>query len=126
MTNTPEPSHYKWADVPSKVLSEHVVQQIVAGNEMMLSQLTLLKDAVVQKHAHPNEQFTCILKGALLFRLGEQQEREVIVNAGEVLHIPANVPHSAFALEDTLDLDIFTPPRSDWLRIGGEDYFKSS
>jgi quercetin dioxygenase-like cupin family protein len=116
-------SHHKWADVPSKVLNEYVAQQLVTGNDMMLSQLTLLKGASVKEHSHPNEQFTCILKGALRFRLGEQLEREVTVRAGEVLHIPANVPHSAFALEDTLDLDIFSPPRSDWMQPGGEDYF---
>jgi quercetin dioxygenase-like cupin family protein len=126
MADSTKPSHYKWEDIPSKILSKYVTQQIVPGDQMMLSQLSLLKNAVVQKHAHPNEQFTCILKGSLLFRFGEQDEHEVVVSAGEVLHIPANVPHSAFALEDTLDLDIFTPPRSDWLRIGGEDYFKNS
>jgi quercetin dioxygenase-like cupin family protein len=124
MQNLTDPSHYKWDDVSSKKLGEHVIQQIVAGNDMMLSQLTLLKGAHVQKHSHPNEQFTCILKGSLLFRLGDQLEREITVRANEVLHIPANVPHSAVALEDTLDLDIFTPPRADWLRAGGEDYFK--
>jgi quercetin dioxygenase-like cupin family protein len=56
--------------------------------------------------------------------LGDDLEQSFIVRAGEVLHIPANVPHCAFAIEDTIDLDIFSPPREDWLRPGGEDYFK--
>jgi quercetin dioxygenase-like cupin family protein len=123
MTRLTDPSHYRWQETPAKVLNEHVPQQIVSGNDMMLSQLTLQKGAVVDRHSHPNEQFTCILTGALMFRLGEQLDREIVVRAGEVLHIPANVPHSAFALEDTLDLDIFSPPRADWALAGGADYF---
>jgi quercetin dioxygenase-like cupin family protein len=76
----------------------------------------------VPRHSHHNEQFTYIVEGALHFRLGEQGEREVTVSAGEVLHIPAHVPHEATALEDTLDVDIFSPPRQDWLD-GTDSYF---
>jgi quercetin dioxygenase-like cupin family protein len=90
---------------------------------MMLSRLTLKAGAQVSRHSHPNEQFTCILEGALEFRLGEDLEQATTVRAGEVLHIPANVPHCALALEDTIDLDIFSPPRQDWMQPGGEDYF---
>jgi quercetin dioxygenase-like cupin family protein len=116
-------SHYKWKDLPTKTLSSEVMQQLIIGDEMMLSQLTLKKGAVVKTHAHSNEQITCILSGSLQFTLGEAGEQKVIVSAGEVLHIPSNLPHSALALEDTVDLDIFTPPRTDWLIPGGEDYF---
>jgi quercetin dioxygenase-like cupin family protein len=117
-------SHHNWKDLPVKTLDPKITQEIVQGNDMMLSRLILKAGAQVSRHSHPNEQFTCILEGALEFRLGDDLEQSTIVRAGEVLHIPANVPHCAFALEDTVDLDIFSPPRQDWLKPGGEDYFK--
>ena len=64
---------------------------------------------------HENEQFTYILEGALRFWIGAEDGEEIVVRAGEVLHIPSNVPHKAVAIEDTLDLDVFVPPRADWL-----------
>jgi quercetin dioxygenase-like cupin family protein len=77
----------------------------------------------VPRHSHENEQVTYILSGALRFWIGEDESQEVVVRAGEVLHIPANLPHKAEALEDTLDLDVFSPPRQDWLD-GTDDYFR--
>ena len=88
----------------------------------MLAQVFLKKGAVVPKHSHDNEQLTYILEGALHFRIGENLEREVIVRAGEVLVLPSHVPHEATALEDTLDVDVFCPPRQDWLD-GTDSYF---
>jgi quercetin dioxygenase-like cupin family protein len=82
---------------------------------MMIAHVYLKKGCVVPKHSHENEQITYILEGALLFTLGEEQNVEVTVSAGEVLTIPSNLPHMAVALEDTLDVDIFNPPRQDWL-----------
>jgi quercetin dioxygenase-like cupin family protein len=82
----------------------------------------LKKDALVPQHSHHNEQITYILTGALHFYIGANREREVIVREGEVLHIPSNVPHEARALEDTLDVDVFNPPRQDWLD-GTDSYF---
>jgi quercetin dioxygenase-like cupin family protein len=82
---------------------------------MMLAQVYLDKGCIVPKHSHENEQITWIVEGALRFWIGENGEEEVIVRAGEVLHIPSNVPHKAEALEDTLDVDIFSPIRQDWL-----------
>ncbi len=89
----------------------------------MLAHVYLAKGVVVAEHSHENEQFTYVLEGALLFRLGEDQSEDVVVRAGDVLHIPSNVPHSAEALEDTLDLDVFVPPRQDWL-TGADDYLR--
>ena len=81
----------------------------------MLAHVYLDKGAIVPKHQHENEQLTYILDGCLRFRIGEDQLEEVVVRAGEVLVIPSNVPHSAEAIEDTLDVDVFCPPRQDWL-----------
>ncbi len=89
----------------------------------MLAHLYLEKGALVHRHSHDNEQFTYILKGALRFNLGEDGSEEVVVREGEVLHIPSNLPHSVEALEDTIDLDVFTPIRHDWLE-GKDSYFR--
>ena len=91
----------------------------------MLAHVYLKKGALVPQHHHENEQMTYILEGSLHFYLGEDEKEEVVVSAGEVLHIPSNLPHKAIALEDTLDVDVFTPPRQDWLD-GTDDYLRST
>jgi unsaturated pyranuronate lyase len=104
--------HYTWDGVPLEVMSEVISRKVISGQKAMVAQVFLKKDAVVPEHHHESEQITYILEGALKFELEGQ---EVIVRQGEVLHIPSNVPHRAVALEDTLDLDIFSPIRTDWL-----------
>ena len=81
----------------------------------MIAQIYFEEGDDVPQHAHANEQITYILKGALRFWLGEDGQREIVVRAGEVLVIPSELPHRALALEETLDVDVFTPPRQDWL-----------
>jgi len=78
---------------------------------------------VVPRHQHHDEQITYVLEGALRFTLGSDGGQRVDVLAGEVLHIPSDLPHSAEALEDTLDVDIFDPPRQDWLD-GTDQYLR--
>jgi len=104
--------HYTWDSVPLEVMSEVISRKVISGQKAMVAQVFLKKDAVVPEHQHESEQITYIMEGALKFELEGQ---EVIVRQGEVLHIPSNVPHRAVALEDTLDLDIFSPIRTDWL-----------
>jgi quercetin dioxygenase-like cupin family protein len=82
---------------------------------MMLAHVYLKKGCIVPKHSHENEQLTYILEGALKFKIGEDGAEEIVVSAGEVLLIPSNIPHMAEALEETLDVDVFSPPRQDWL-----------
>ena len=106
---------YRWEDMPKERLSDSLSRRLVAADRMMLAHVYLDKGCVVPKHAHDNEQLTYILEGALHFWIGENGEEEVTVRAGEVLVIPSNVPHMAEALEDTLDVDVFSPPRQDWL-----------
>ena len=115
-------NHVKWDDIERETVTNDIARKLFTGERMMLAQVFLEKGAIVPKHSHENEQLTYILSGALHFRLGENLEREVIVRAGEVLAIPAHEPHEAVALEDTLDLDVFTPPRQDWLD-GSDGYF---
>jgi len=101
--------------MPREQVSDQLSRRLITGDRMMLAHVYLDKGCIVPKHSHENEQLTYILKGALRFEIGEDGAEEIIVRAGEVLHIPSNVPHKAEALEDTLDVDIFSPPRQDWL-----------
>ncbi len=104
--------HYTWDKMETEVMSECIGRKIIAGEKAMVAQVFLKKGAVVPEHVHEAEQITYILQGALRFQLEGQ---EITVHAGEVLRIPSNVPHRAVAVEDTLDIDIFSPLRYDWL-----------
>jgi len=106
---------YRWEDLKAEPLKAGLTRRLITGNRMMIAHVYLKKGVEVPRHAHENEQITYILEGTLKFHLGADGEREVIVHAGEVLVIPSYLPHSALALEDTLDVDIFDPPRQDWL-----------
>lgn len=106
---------YRWDQLPREELHEKLSRRLITGDQMMLAHVYLKKGCVVAKHSHMNEQFTYILEGALRFLVGDDDVQEIIVRAGEVLHLPGNVPHEAHALEDTLDVDVFVPPREDWL-----------
>lgn len=115
--------HFRWDDVPKERVTDSISRRLVTGERMMLAHVYLDAGAIVPTHSHENEQLTYILEGALHFWIGEDGEEEVTVRAGEVLHIPSNVPHRAEALEDTLDVDVFSPPRQDWLE-GTDSYFR--
>ena len=106
---------YRWEDMPKERVTETLERRLITGDRMMLAHVYLEKGCVVPKHSHENEQLTYILDGALHFWIGENGEEEVTVRSGEVLVIPSNVPHKAEALDDKLDVDIFSPPRQDWL-----------
>jgi quercetin dioxygenase-like cupin family protein len=106
---------YRWEEMPREKVSPMLDRRLITGDRMMLAHVYLKKGCVVPKHSHENEQLTYIQEGALRFWIGEDEKEEVVVRAGEVLHIPSNVLHKAEALEDTLDVDVFSPPREDWL-----------
>jgi quercetin dioxygenase-like cupin family protein len=112
---------YRWDDLPRERLNDHLERRLVTGSNMMVAHVYFKKGGLVPQHSHHNEQITYVLQGALRFLLGQDQNQEVIVRAGEVLTIPPHLPHSAEALEDTLDVDIFNPPRQDWL--DGSDHY---
>jgi quercetin dioxygenase-like cupin family protein len=99
-------------DLPVEEVNPLLDRQIVSGERSMLARIILRKGCIVPMHSHDNEQISYILEGALRFSI---EGREIVVSAGEVLVIPSQVPHSAEALEDTVDLDLFCPPRADWL-----------
>ncbi|GJG86320.1 hypothetical protein tb265_15010 [Gemmatimonadetes bacterium T265] len=117
--------HLRWEDLPREQVTPQLARRLVTSERMMLAQVYLDRGSVVPKHSHENEQITWIVEGALRFWLGEDGAEEVVVRAGEVLVIPSHLPHAAEALEDTLDVDIFCPPRADWLD-GTDTYFHAA
>jgi quercetin dioxygenase-like cupin family protein len=111
MTET-NAKYTRWKDVEIESLTPLLGRQLIVGTNLMVARVLLKKGAVVPMHSHHNEQVTYILEGALHFLI---EGREIDVHAGEVLCIPPHVPHQATALEDTVDLDVFNPPRQDWI-----------
>jgi len=114
---------YRWDDMPKEPVTDQISRRLVTGERIMLAHVYLARGSIVPRHSHENEQITYILSGALRFWIGADGEQELVLRAGEVLHIPSNLPHEAEALEDTLDVDVFSPPRQDWLD-GTDDYFR--
>src|ERR1700760_2010780 len=108
--------HTSWNDIPVEELSPQIGRQFIVGTNVMIARVLLKQGAIVPLHQHHNEQVSYILSGALKFILKtEAGDKEITVRTGEALCTPPTPPHEAHALEDTIDLDIFTPPRQDWI-----------
>jgi quercetin dioxygenase-like cupin family protein len=119
--STPGPFKYiPWIAVEREKLNPLIDREMVVGDQVMLARVLMKKGAHVPLHQHHNEQVTYILEGALKFAI---DGKEIVVRAGEVLCIPPNMPHEAWALEETVDLDVFNPPRADWLNKT-DDYLR--
>jgi quercetin dioxygenase-like cupin family protein len=116
-------TRYRWDELPRETLSPLIGRRLISTERMMIAHVYLDEGAVVPWHEHENEQLTYILEGTLRFWLGDEQGEVVDVAAGEVLHLPSWLPHKAVALEKVLDVDIFCPPRSDWLD-GSDAYLR--
>jgi quercetin dioxygenase-like cupin family protein len=113
-----ESTHHRWSDIPCERMNPLVTRQFVVGSNTMLARIGLKKGAVVPRHSHFHEQISHVVEGALLFRI---EGEEKTIRAGEILCIPPNLPHEVVALEDSIALDIFNPPRQDW--IDGDDAY---
>ena len=111
---------YTWESMDKEVMNERIWRKVITGEKAMVAQVFIAKGGVVPEHHHEAEQITYIMEGVLQFRI---EGKDVVVGKGQVLLIPSNVPHSAVALEDTLDLDIFSPIRHDWLNKT-DDYLR--
>ena len=114
---------HRWNDMPKEKVSDMLDRRLITGDRMMLAHVYLKKGCLVPMHQHDNEQLTYVLEGRLDFTIGEDRTQQVSVGPGEVLFIPSNVPHEALAIEDTLDVDVFSPPRQDWLQKT-DDYLR--
>jgi unsaturated pyranuronate lyase len=110
--STMELKYVPWSTVDLEDLNPLLQRQFVVGNDIMVARVLMKKGCIIPLHSHHNEQFTYILEGALKFWI---DGKEIVVNAGEVLTIPPHMPHKAEALVDTVDLDVFNPPRADWI-----------
>ena len=115
---------HRWDDMERERLSEGLGRRLVTGDQVMLAHVYFDAGAEVPRHHHHNEQITYILEGALQFFFGEDGEDVRTIRAGEVVVIPSDLPHRAVALEDTLDVDVFAPPREDWLD-GTDTYLRA-
>ena len=120
MSSAPEAKYIPWKTVQREHLNPLIDREMLTGQNLMLARVLMKKGAHVPLHHHHNEQVTYILEGALKFAI---DGKEIVVRAGEVLCIPSNMPHEAWALEDTVDLDVFNPPREDWLNKT-DDYLR--
>lgn len=116
---------FRWDDIPKERLNDKLDRRMVTGERIMLTHVYLKKDCLVPLHFHENEQFSYVLDGALRFWLGADEKEELVVLAGDVLTIPSNLPHKALALEDSLSVDVFCPPRQDWLD-GTDAYLRNA
>jgi quercetin dioxygenase-like cupin family protein len=123
MPETATARWYRWTDMPKERVTDALDRRLIIGTRMMIAHVYLKKGCIVPQHAHENEQITYVLEGALKFWLGADGAEVVVVGPGEVLTIPSNLPHKAEALEDTLDVDVFSPPRQDWLNKT-DDYLR--
>jgi len=121
-------SKHVWKDVPLEEVTPLISRKLVTADHTMVAQVFLKKGCIVPAHDHHNEQVTYILDGCLRFWIGEHADKPgdvyLDIHAGEVLLIPGGVRHRAEALEETLDLDVFNPPRQDWLD-GTDAYLRS-
>jgi quercetin dioxygenase-like cupin family protein len=108
----PQHQHISWKSVEIEALNPLLQRHFIVGQNIMLARVLLRKGCIVPEHSHHNEQITYILDGALKFWI---DGKEIVVRTGEVLTIPPHMPHKAEALEDTVDLDVFNPPRADWI-----------
>ncbi len=118
-------THHRWEEIPKEVLNPQLARRVISGERVMLAHVYLERGAIVPQHAHENEQLTYLLEGSMRFWFGEDGAEVIDLGAGEVLHIPSNVVHGAQALEKSLDVDIFCPPRADWLD-GSDAYLRST
>ena len=123
MSNKMAFQHRRWSEIPEEAMKGTITRRLITGERMMIAQIFLAEGDFVPQHAHHNEQLSYVISGALRFLMGASGEHEVVVRAGEVLVIPSNLPHSALALQDTLEVDIFCPPREDWLNKT-DDYLR--
>jgi len=116
-------THHCWDRIPEESLKGTITRRLITSERMMIAHVYLKKGDDVPRHQHENEQLTYILEGALHFWFGPDGSQQITVRAGEVVVIPSNVLHRALALEDTLDVDVFCPPRQDWL-AGTDAYLR--
>jgi quercetin dioxygenase-like cupin family protein len=116
-----KPEHYRWDDIPPESLTSSIVRRYVTGDRVTVARFDLAAGGVVPRHAHDNEQVSCVLSGALRFRFDGQ---ELVARAGEIVRIPGGIDHEVDVVETAVVIDIFSPVRQDWIEKT-DDYFRA-
>ena len=111
-----------WEKMGTEQMNEKITREMISGQDATVARVILSRGAIVPRHSHRSEQYTMIVAGALKFVF---DDGEMVVHPGEVLLIPAHLPHAAEALEDTIDIDFFAPPRQDWI-TKNDSYLRQS
>jgi quercetin dioxygenase-like cupin family protein len=114
---------HRWSDIPLENLTPLLDRRLVTGERVMLAHAHLKRGCIVPMHRHVHEQFAYIVQGKVRFTLGEESGETMTLTPGEVVHLPSDLPHAAEALEDSLVLDVFSPPREDWI-AKTDDYLR--
>ncbi|MBI4457103.1 MAG: cupin domain-containing protein [Acidobacteria bacterium] len=112
---------YQWDTMPAEKLNDLISRKIISGKNVMLATIYLKKGALVPEHRHESEQMSYVISGALGFKVNSE---ELTVRAGQTIVIPANAPHEVYAQEDTVDIEVFSPIRTDWLD-GSDQYLRT-
>ncbi len=112
---------YRWENVRKDQMNPKLWRKFITGDRMTVAQIGIARGGIVPTHQHESEQISCVLEGSIKFTFGGE---DVVVRAGEAVHIPSNVPHSAEALEDFFGIDVFSPVREDWL-TGADNYLRA-
>lgn len=105
-------THHRWSEVPVEAITPSISRRFITGERVTVANFELKKGGIVPRHAHANEQVSCVLSGALRFTL---EGRQVVVRAGEAIQIPGHVEHEVEVLDDTVVIDVFSPIRQDWI-----------
>ena len=116
--------HVNWNEIPTEQVTPKMSRQIVYGKEIMIAKMKFEDGFIVPKHQHHNEQITHVLSGEIRFWLGEDESEVIVLKAGDILVIPANIPHKAKMIGKVEEIDTWAPPRQDWLD-GTDNYLKS-
>ena len=113
----------QWDDVPMETVNPSMRRQIITGELMTVARIYLKDGFLVPMHSHHNEQITQVISGVLKFRLGEDGGETIDVGPGQVIVIPANLPHEARVIGDVVETDMWAPRRDDWLNQT-DDYLR--
>jgi quercetin dioxygenase-like cupin family protein len=116
------PAATSFEKLENEKLNAQISRQMISGEDGTLARVFIAKGGIVPRHSHRSEQFSLIISGALKFFFDDGET--TVVHAGEILLIPAHVPHKAEALEDTVDIDFFSPRREDWINKT-DDYIRT-
>ncbi len=113
----------QWDDIPMETVNPSMRRQIITGELMTVARIYFKDGFLVPMHSHHNEQITQVISGVLKFRLGTDGDETVDVGPGQVIVIPANLPHEALVVGDVVEMDMWAPRRDDWLNQT-DDYLR--